>query len=70
MAKQYTPQTEGVGGSGTAYYVGRLQKDIYADWEQSGGSNGPGLVGSSKGNRLPFEPALQKTGRVPFTTKG
>lgn len=46
-----------------------LQKDIYAEWEQSGGSDGMGDAGRAKGNRLPFEPALQKPGVVPFKVK-
>ncbi len=46
-----------------------LQKDIYAEWEQSGGSLGMGAAGRDKGNRLPFEPVLQKPGAVPFKVK-
>jgi hypothetical protein len=62
--KQYVPTKN------ETYFSGMLQKDIYADWEQSGGDLGQGPVGHAKGNRLPFEPAHQKPGVVPFKTKG
>jgi len=63
VAQQYRPSQNETG------YSGLLQKDIYADWEQSGGDLGMGDAGRAKGNRLPFEPALQKPGAVPFKVK-